>query len=198
MNIKLRHDMNLTAGIYYNNVMRMNLFQIQINLLTNCDDGESQSTALSRIKYFVNNELDSTIFICSDQQDKCNAYINAELKITTLPASPVDQVIGIMLYHKLNAITEKRLLITKTEISSVWGDNIIYFYDNTDDIDIMKEPGWWNDANLIHYNNELIKNNNIISMNNSNIWRKLNLQWPDKIHGEKTNSEIVFPNFTDK
>jgi hypothetical protein len=53
MNVRLKHDMHFTAGIWYNNALRMNNYSVRLWMTTNSDNVQDQNTAFERIKYFV-------------------------------------------------------------------------------------------------------------------------------------------------
>ena len=91
MNVRLKHDIVFTAGIYYNDVLRMNNYSLRLWMITNTYDASSHNIAFDRIKHFVYSEIDSTIFINSDDQLQCQQLVDAGLKITTMPGDPVDQ-----------------------------------------------------------------------------------------------------------
>ena len=119
MNVRLKHDMHFTAGVYYNGEMRMNNYNLRLWMITNTYDASSHNISFDRVKYFIYTEMDSTIFINGDDEEQCQQLVDAGLNITTLPGEPVDQLVGLMLYYKLNAIAETRMTIVETELSSV-------------------------------------------------------------------------------
>jgi len=195
MTIRIQYDMTLNAAVYFDSVMRINNYQFRLDMVTNSDNGQSHNTALDRIKHFVNVELDSTIFINADYQEQCNKYLQAGLKITTLPEEPIDQVIGIMLYYKLNAIMEKRMLVTATRLQSVLGDTMTYVFDSTDNAGPFVKPGWWHDADLVHCESNLQSTNNVVSMHRTSAWRDLGLLWPEDQSLNSDDSTVVVADF---
>ena len=128
MNVRLKYDINFTAGIYYNDSLRMNNYSMRLWLLTNTTEAENHNIAFDRLKYFIYSEIDSTIFINQENIKQCQLFATSGLKITSLPGETVDQLIGIMLYYKLNAILEDRLLVVENEISSTLGENMTYLH----------------------------------------------------------------------
>jgi len=115
MNVRLKHDIQFTAGIYQDGKLIMNNYNLGLWMTTNSENSVDQSISFERIKYFIYTQIDNTIFINSNQKAQCTLFSKAGLDITTLPSDPVDQIIGIMLYYKLNAITEDRMIIMETE-----------------------------------------------------------------------------------
>jgi hypothetical protein len=186
--------MSFTAGVHWDDSMFMNNYVIKLYLITNCVDSASQNVALNRIKHFVYSELSNTIFINNTYVDRCQLYADAGLKITTLPAEPVDQIIGIMLYSKLNAIMENRMIINELSINSELGDHVSYLHAFDENLGEFAESGWWQDADLIHYDPTLIDSNKVVTMPHA-VWQELNLAWPIPVTDTPDNNNVVFAEF---
>jgi hypothetical protein len=172
-------------------------------MMTTTPDAESNNVAFERIKFFVNEVLDSGVFIFKDDVEQCKLLSNAGVKIITLPDEPVDQIIGIMLYCKLNAICEDRMIVGEVEISSAHGGDVTYIHSDDEPVGPYDQEGWWNESNLVHYHRAITETENIMSLSSAAAWRDLNLQWPDddiepdnsKIEPDDTGNTIVFVNF---
>jgi|TARA_R110002126_G_scaffold128790_2_gene271416 hypothetical protein len=197
MNVRLHYEADFTAGFYYNEMLKMNNYKIRLWMITATSDGESHNIAFDRIKYFIGQSLDSGVFINNDHEEQCKLLANAGVKIITLPAEPVDQLIGIMLYCKLNAICEERILIGEVEITSELGGEVTYMHAEDEPIGPYDNVGWWNDANLIHYHSKITETENIVSLATVSSWRELGLHWPedDEEDNKDTGNTIVFGNF---
>jgi hypothetical protein len=143
MNVRLQFPVNFTAGIFYNGKMQMNNYTAKLYMMTNTPDGDANNIAFERVKHFIYNELDSSIFISVDYEEQCKKYLDAGIKITTFPGDPVDQLVGIMLYYKLSAIIEERMIIGEVELSSILGDGLIYIHGENENIDNLDVPEWW-------------------------------------------------------
>lgn len=195
MNVRLRYDLNFTAGIFVNGEMNMNQYSLRLWMATNCIEPDNQNIAYERIKYFVYRELNSTIFVNQDDAEQCQHYINAGLKITTMPGDPVDQLIGIMLYYKLNAIVEQRMVIVETEINSLLGDGMTYLHDSTENVDSVDVPGWWISSDPVHCENHLLTNNKVLELYHYNRWKDLDLSWPDVVNNNPDDNTVVFADF---
>jgi hypothetical protein len=197
MNVRLKHTMSFTAGIYYGEEICMNHYTVTMHMLTNKGSAESYNTAFERIKYLVYNELDSAIFISISQQDKCKQLSMAGLKVITMPGDPVDQLIGLMLHYKLNAIVEDYILIEETEISSILGENIIYLHSNDEQVNLESIPSCWTSTDLLISEYVSPKTDKILTMHSTNSWHDLGLSWPDNKNTETTESGniVVFADF---
>jgi hypothetical protein len=195
MNVRLRHTMPFTAGVYYGGEMRMNHYTATLHMTTNSTDAADHNVAFERIKYFVYNKLDSTIFINQEHQSKCQQFINAGLSVTTLPGDPVDQLIGLMLYYKLNAIMEDRIIVDETEISSMLGENMTYLHSDNEHTDIGEPPAWWTTVDPVHSDFVLIEADKVVTMHASSAWRELDLAWKENQPQVETGNIVVFRDF---
>ena len=195
MNVRLRHQMHFTAGVYWDGHTRMNNYTLTVWMTTACQDAADQNTAFERIKYFVYSELDSTIFINSEHDSQCQALSAAGLKITTMPGEPVDQLVGLMLYYKLNAIVEGRMIIEETELSSDMGENMTYLHAEHEQTDIPHQPDWWLAADPIHCDPALIDTDKVLNLPKATLWRDLDLAWTTPDSAEDTGNTVVFADF---
>lgn len=187
--------MTFTAGVYYGNEMRMNHYVLTLHMTTNSTDPVDHNVAFERIKYFVYNQLDSTIFINQEHEDKCQQFLSAGLTVTTLPGDPVDQLIGLMLYYKLNAIMEDRIIVDETEISSMLGENMIYLHSDNEHTDIGDPPNWWGSSEPVHSDYVLLQADKIVTMHANTAWRELNLCWSESNTTTETGNIVVFRDF---
>ena len=142
MNVRLEKTLHLTAGVWYDDVLKMNNYVARVDICTNTTDPVDQNTAFERLKYFVYYALDSSILIDQELTEQCSRIASAGLKITTMPGMPVDQLVGIMLYYKLNAIMEQRLIVTDVGISSSVGEGVVYLHNEEEDGGDVVKPAW--------------------------------------------------------
>lgn len=197
MNVRLRYSTVFTAGIFYADQMRMNNYQVKLHLVTNSEEGDDHNIALDRIKYFLHNQLNSTVFINSAESDQCRAFASAGIKITTLPEEPLDQVIGIMLYCKLNAVLEDRMIIDEIEICSELGENIVYLHNAQDAQGPFANTGWWNEPDSSHCDLTLFDNEKTVPLHHVGAsWRDVGLNWDESVIIDINNdNKVVFADF---
>ena len=196
MNVRLRYNITFPAAAWFDGELMMTNYTLALNLLTQTMDPQDQNIALDRIKYFLINELHSTIFINQTDVERAEVFTDVGLNVTTLPEEPVDQVVGIMLYYKLNAIMEGRMKITELVMSSEAGDSIEYFHSELEHTDLFPETGWWHEPNLCHSNVEFEDegdDENVVTLG-SDEWREQDLGWAQE---EVTQDigQVVFANF---
>jgi hypothetical protein len=156
---------------------------------------QDQNTAFERIKYFVYTQLDSTVFVNQNDAEACRQLITAGINVTVMPAEPVDQIIGIMLYFKLNAITEGRMDIVETELASTLGDNITYLHSDFEDSLGFEQPAWWTTPDLVHSEVQPEDSDKIVSLSQNTAWRDINMSWSDLPTETETGNVVVFANF---
>jgi len=198
MNVRLRYTTKFTAGIFFSDRLHMNNYQVSLNMITASEDGDDHNVALDRIKYFIDHQLKHTIFINSANSNQCRALADAGLKITTLPEEPIDQVVGIMLYCKLNAILEDRMVVVEVEISSELGDNIVYFHDEEEPQGPFETVGWWKESDTVHCDFKLFDSEKVVALNHIGPgWNELGLHWEDsiKLDIDIEDNKVVFADF---
>ena len=195
MNVRLKYQLEFTAGFYFNEQLKMNNYNVELLMTTATTDDKSINIAFERIKFFIGSSLDSGVFINMNNTEQCKLLSNAGVKIITLPDDPVDQLIGIMLYCKLNAICEERMIISDIEITSELGGDMTYLHSDDEPIGPYEQVGWWHNPDLTHYHNTAVKTENILNLNTVVSWRDLDLHWPDDPYTPDTGNTIVFGNF---
>lgn len=197
MNVRLQTTMTFIAGVYYDNELRMNNYKITLNLLTGTENNQEQNIALERLRYFVYNQLPHSVFVNQAYQDECQSLLTAGVRICNLPEEPVDQIIGIMLFCKLNAIMEDRMLLTEIEISSDLGDSIIYFHNDEESIGPFKLNGWWNATDSSYCDLGNITNTKVVELASELSWKDLKLNWVNEDHTITidTENKVLFADF---
>jgi len=195
MNVRLYYETAFLAGVFtFDDQLQMNSYNIGINLITRTADSANSNIALERVKTFVDG-LNSTVFINSCWPDHEEIMCQMGIDVTTLPEEPVDQIVGMMLYYKLNAVMEGRMEITQLELSSSLGDGVCYLHDEEDPIGPFYQTGWWHDATAIRTKNTPSDTKtNIVKIKHKN-WREFGLDWPDTESKDVANT-VVYANFT--
>lgn len=194
MNVRLQYDVEFLAGVYYEGTLKMNSYSVSMNLLTASTDAVVTNVAMDRLKYFVFGELDSTVFINSEYKEQAEMLTLLGVNVTTLPEEPVDQIIGMMLYYKLNAIMEGNMLVTALDISSELGDSVWYQHDEDDSSGPFAKDGWWKTSGLQHDTVDLEPVEDKVVKVVSKGWHELGLEWPDP-NTPPASNVVVFGNF---
>jgi hypothetical protein len=101
-----------------------------------------------------------------------------------------------MLYYKLNAITEGRMIIVETEISSAYGADMTYLHSDFENASGYKQPDWWTTPDLTHSDFVLSnKSEKVLSIQPSTDWRELELAWSDAPTEGSPGNVVVFADF---
>ena len=195
MNVRLQYDLDFLAGIYYDDRLQLNSYSVSMSLLTKTTDAASTNIAMDRLKYFVHGELANTVFVNQDH-NKAELMQILGINVTTLPEEPVDQIVGMMLYYKLNAIMEERMTVTRLDLSSILGDSVWYQHDAEEDSPgPFRAEGWWHEATVQHNSIlDLEPADNVVRVT-PNAWHELGLIWPEQ-ETEPTANTVVFANFS--
>lgn len=199
MNVSLRYEVDWPSAIYYVNQdasvpnLQLNFYSAKICMLTNTEDPGQINLAMDRAKTFVYQELTNTVFINGANETVAKTLELMGASVTTLPEEPLDQIVGMMLYCKLNAIMCDRILVTALELSSKLGDQIWYQHESQDNLGPFSQAGWWKLSNLQH--NDLVpqsKQKKVKKLPNVS-WQKYDLEWPnERAVNEAT---VVFADF---
>jgi hypothetical protein len=194
MNVKLQYELEFMAGIYYEDLLQLNSYSVSLQLLTQSADPVMTNIAMERLRAFVYSELRDTVFVGPAGQDKAEMFSILGANVTTLPEEPVDQIIGIMLYCKLNSIMEEQLIVTKLDIQSYLGDSVWYQHDEDDALGPFRNPGWWDISTCRHSDIDKDSTESKVVKVAATGWTEYGLDWPDQ-QLENTGNTVVFANF---
>ena len=198
MNVRLQYDLEFLAGVYYDDCLQLNSYEVSMNLLTKTKDSASTNIAMERLKAFVHGVLESTVFINQANMERAEFMQMIGINVTTLPEEPVDQIIGMMLYYKLNAIMEGRMTVRSLDISSTLGDSVWYQHDDEDPPGPFTQDGWWHDCTVKHNTVDFAEADENVLKVEPNAWVDYGLLWPNEQPLNTTTTAgntVVFGNF---
>jgi hypothetical protein len=95
MNVRFKYNTNFIAAVYYNEEVRMTNYELCLNMITGTADMEEHNIALERLKYFIQVELESTIFINNTNEDFLI------LMSTHLPSCAAAEIDRVALHNRL-------------------------------------------------------------------------------------------------
>lgn len=134
MNVKLEWNSDFLGICAYNTQIYPNKFYLNLELVTATEDLNQQNIAFERLKLMVGEVFAYGLFINHDNPLVATlSKIHAD-KLVILPEVAFDQVIGIALYCKLNAIMESRMRCSQVRISSEFGDRVWYQYQTGEEL----------------------------------------------------------------
>jgi hypothetical protein len=111
--------------------------------------------------------------------------------VVTLPDEPVDQIVGLMLYCKLNAIMEGVMTVTALDICSSLGDDVWYEHTEEDAVGPFFDAGWWNLATTVHNNLDGADRNTKVVKVVPDCWAEYGLCWPDPVDKDQEKAHTV-------
>lgn len=197
MNVRLEYDMSWNSCIWFENTLQSNRYQIELLMTTNTSDQEDQITCMNRMNHFIYEELNNTVFINENDTEQIQLLLSAGIKITTLPEAPIDQIIGWVVFLKLNAILEDRMVITDIKIQSDLGDNIKYLHTIGESLGPVGLTGWWLDSSPVHSS---VKSSGskkrVVKLNKGTSWKKLDMSWTGEDETLSTANTVLFAQFT--
>jgi hypothetical protein len=192
MSTQIEREFVFQAGAYFEGKFMMNVYDISLSMLVETDSIREQNIAMDRIKYFLSECLESSVFVEESEKKAIEKFQAAGIKVCALPEEPYDQIVTLILLMKLNAITEGRLLVTDIVLVSELSDGVKFIYD----IESVMEgnpftKGWWLEANTHIANVEkTAKKEKVVKLIKTvNEWAALDLDWKEK---NSSSTEIIF------
>ena len=196
MNVRLEYDMHWRAGIWFENTLQINGYNMELAITTNTANADDHVTSLSRLNHFVYNEMANTVYIQQDDTAQIQALTTAGIKVTTLPEQPIDQIIGIALYSKLNAILQERMFVNGVTIQSDLGDSVRYLHNDRESLGPLNQPGWWQDPSPMHSDfKSSASKKHVVKLNRTLTWQDLEMEWSDAEPVDNTGNTVVFAKF---
>ena len=180
MNVRLQYNLEFSGAIHIDGVLQLNQYQVNLNLETQSVDRAAINVAMDRLKCFVNLELADAVFVNQNQPDLCELLDLIGANVVSLPDEPVDQIVGLMLFCKLNAVMEGVMAVTALDICSKLGDDVWYEHTEEDAVGPFNAEGWWHDSGPVH--NTLVQNENtdkVVKVLHP--WAEYGLLWPEVV-----------------
>lgn len=197
MQHRIKQQFAFQAAVYVEETFLMNIYEITLKMHVVTGDSKEQNIAMSRINYMIEDCFQNCVFVHQTETAVIEKYIAANLKVSTTPDEPYDQLLAILLLTKLNIITEGRLLITDITLSSGLSDGIEFLYSPALEHTPLTTgiSNWWNELNtkIVDFPKRETKKEKIVKLvKKTNDWAHLNLEWQEK---PLPTSQIIF---TDK
>lgn len=198
MSARIQRTFEFLAGLHFEGDFYVNQYMVDVYFDINSDSIREQNVALDRIKYFLNARLQNSIFIHSREIQAIEKYVDAGMKVCTLPEVPYDQIIGIMLFSKLNSIAEGRLVATDINISSSMSDEVTCCFASDDNLGPFIEKGWWNHKSpKINNFTGTSKSKKVVKISKNKLdWSDLGLNWESETTSiPQSSNEVVLKLF---
>lgn len=190
MNVTIEYPADILAATWWNDTMLMNAYSVRCRMITATKDNIEQNIALERLKYTMFHVMQNAVMIDSKERQAIKRLEAAGIRTIPLPEAPVDQIVGMMLYSKIDAVMEGRILVTQLKLSSELGDNVSYFQRDNETIGPFSEKGWWNSPDPVY--SDANAGGKVVSIRGSTTWQHLGLDW-DQSTEEKSSVVLPFP-----
>lgn len=195
MDIRLNLDLNFTAGLWHENLFYMNNYMVNCNIVTNTLEAEDAQVAVERLRWFSYNVLNNSFFVKNTELERQQQLWANGMNVLVLPEEPTDQIIGMMLYTKLNAISDDKIVITDIQITSGLSDGVRYIFAEDDNYLVFEDDNWWNDKEIIWFDKSIFNSSEdgTVKMRPMVQWKDVDLQWKDETVDSDGN--VVVGNF---
>lgn len=189
--IRLEKLLTWTSAITYDEGHAINEYIMQVGFYNTVDDDRQQAVAYERMKWWINSAMTDAVLISRDDPF-LSAYQKTRQRVMVLPDDPVDHLVTVMLYFKLNAIMEGRLIIDELKLSSDQGDNVWYLYNEMSDPVGLDHKSWWLDPRPIWHDRETLQSEqNVFNLSRESDWSDLGLGWST----DEQDSRVVYADF---
>ena len=74
MNVRIAQLLSFNAGTWYDNELEMTEYTVKLWMITNTYSDQEQNIAICRVKHFVFDQLENTIFINQSEEDKARYF----------------------------------------------------------------------------------------------------------------------------
>lgn len=190
MNVRIQYPVEFMAAAYFDNSVLMNNYTVRCHMVTNHKQGRQQNIALERMKYMLFVQMQNSVFVDHREKQAIKRLQAAGLRTVVLPEQPVDQIVGMMLYSKLDAVMEGRLVMTELSLSSEQGENITYYQTDNETLGPFEQKGWWQSPDPSVSDNA--NNGKVVSIKGAETWQLLDLDWDDDKEENKGNTVVAF------
>ncbi len=197
MNVQLQQQFQIPAAVYSDDQLLINNYYVNIEMVTVDSNIADLDIATKRIDWFMYNELSDAVFADRADAERNSILAMLGLNVVTLPGVPVDQMIGIMLSCKLNAIVEGRLAVTQTSVSSDLSKGLCYVHSQAQTVGPFDSPGWWHEPTVDHHDLVLDNDEKNVVKVTVNPWLEYDLAW-SSIAAKNTEAKIIVGNFNKK
>ena len=183
MHTRIEKDAFFQAAIHFEGCFYVNTYEITLSMLVETESIREQMIALERLNCFLTSSLQNCLFIEEAEIVSIENYKKAGIRICELPEEPLDQIIGMVLLQKFNAIMENRIIITDITLGSLLSEGVRHHLVAEIAESTMSGDFWWNkpcygmcpDA-VSH-----VKSDNIVRLFDDSEWAELGLAWKEKV-----------------
>jgi hypothetical protein len=167
----------------------INHYALDAHFVVVTDNYELQNLAFQRVSYYVESILNGAVFVDQADTETIKQFQNLQFRVVQFPTVPVDQIVNMMLFSKLNAIMEDQLVVTDLALCSDLCGGVRYLHADEDDLGIFAHDGWWSESDPTYFKKEAKRAKNVLKIESkvSQAWREFGLAWPEHTDAKATN-----------
>lgn len=182
---RVERDIFFVAGIHFEDAYYINTYDIGLSMLIETDIPKEHHIAMERLDFFIKQVVTNSVFVDEENYEAIEKYIEAGMRVITLPGEPFDQIVAMVTLLKLNAIMENRIKITDITISSLMGEGLRYpiVSETAENAEIMVGDHWWYRSDIETTNQNVFSlepENNVVKLFDDSIWAQYDLSWKEK------------------
>lgn len=187
MSLRISKSWEWHSGIVLDGCYMINDYQATVEMHTRDDNEADHLRALERQSWWINDVLQDSVLVSYDDH-LIDLYQQTGQRVIALPHPPFDHTLLVMLYCKLNAIMDQRLVVSQIHLSSKQGQVVVYSHQAEDDLYGFTADGWWFESHPVWANGSPRSDGaTVIALERQPDWHDLGLAWP---HIQDT-SEVV-------
>jgi hypothetical protein len=187
MNLRIAKSWEWSSGIVLDGGYVINDYQATVEMQAPSDNEAEHLRALERQRWWIGDVMQDAVVMAYDDR-LVNLYQQTGQRVIALPYPPFDHTLLVMLYCKLNAIMEQRLVISQIYLSSQQGQGVVYSHQAEDDLFDFVLDGWWCESHPVWANSSpRADQESVIALERMPDWHDLGLAWPN----HPDSSEIV-------
>lgn len=174
----IHKDFTFLSSIHFEGKFMVNLFEMSATMTVHTENVADQNIAIQRMQYFISEQIEDCIFINEKEKDAIEKYQELNIKTCVIPEEPYDQIVGLILINKCNAIMEGKIIVEEIVFGSKLSNQIKFNISSEEAIVEYPEKIWYNDPTLSISNKK--KKGKIVPLFGSNTWAELNLTYQEK------------------
>jgi hypothetical protein len=179
MTTKIQREFDFYAASHIGTFV-INHFKCGLFMEVDTDSPHEQNVAMDRLKIFIYELLNNSVFVNRLNKSAIANYTKAGLKVCTTPEEPHDQIIAVALLLKLNAIVEGRMVIPEVVLSSSTGDGVSFIQEIDDPQGPFDAKGWWNRPDISMTDGKPQSDKVVSIFDRTPSWDELGLSWKEK------------------
>jgi len=188
MNVRLGYSATFTAGVYFESGVIMNTYNADFQLMTKTDDSVDQNIAIERLKYIIYEQFADSIFLGLSSKNLETKFNDVGFRTIVMPDESADQIVGLVLFSKLNSAMEDKIEVIDISIRSSIGGGVSYLHCEGESVGPLEKSGWWSQPTPI-CSDKNSKTKKIVNLNEIT-WKSLDLEWNDGQYEEETIIEV--------